>query len=637
MAIFATQFFVMAKKQKIKPKAPIIAKPKSEKTVFVKEPFWKKHWLPALLLALVATGIYLPTLNYEYVLDDRVVMTDNKYVQQGWSGIGTILSTESLEGHLGKRSDLVIGARYRPLSLATFAIEYSLCGLNPVMSHLLNALLYGILAIVIFRLLHFILPNKNAWYLSLSFVVTLLYVLHPIHSEVVANVKGRDEIMAAMGAFIAIYYSLLYAKSEKILYNIISGIALFLALLSKESALPILAVIPVTIYFFTKAKWKIIFNSLIPVLIATFLYLIMRYNAVGYFLGNAGQVTEVMLNPFYGVAPLDQLGTILYTLGLYIKLLIFPHPLTIDYYPYHISIISLLDWRALISLILYGILIVISIRGWKQKTIPAYGILFYLLTLSIVSNLLISVGVFMNERFVFIPSFGFSLILGWILIEKLPQWIKISALKPQILSISLVGLIGVGYLVKLFNRLPDWQTGYELDMSAATVSSNSARANLFAGVAIYNKEYSTLSDNQGKIALLQEILYFVNKSISIVPAYSDALNFKASLVGELYSLDNNLNNMLDEYYKIAQVYPNGENMNAYLKWLIESGRGLSQVADFSYKIGFEYFAQQRKYQEALYFLQFGEKAQPNDPRIRQALGQVYQQMGNQTKAAYYLN
>ena len=95
--------------------------------------------------------------------------------------------------------------------------------------------------------------------------------------------------------------------------------------------------------------------------------------------------------------------------------------------------------------------------------------------------------------------------------------------------------------------------------------------------------------------------------------------------------------MLDEYYKIAQVYPNGENMNAYLKWLIESGRGLSQVADFSYKIGFEYFAQQRKYQEALYFLQFGEKAQPNDSRIRSALGQVYQQMGDQAKAAFYLN
>lgn len=630
----------MTKKQKTQAKSASAAKSSvnpTPKSALSKAPFWRNYWLPALVLAAIAIAIYLPTLRYEYVLDDKVVMTENNYVKQGWAGIGTILTTESLEGNLGKRSDLVIGARYRPLSLVTFAMEYSLWGLNPMMSHLINVLLHGLLALVLFRLLHLMLPDKRTWYFSLPFIITLLYLLHPIHSEAVANVKGRDEIMAALGAFGALIYSLLYARSGKILYNIISGILLFLGLLSKESALPMLAVIPLTLYFFTKSNRNILINSTLPAIAATVFYLMMRYNAVGYFLGNAGQVTNVMLNPFLDVAPLDQFGTILYTLGLYVKLLIFPHPLTIDYYPYHIPIISLFDWRALASLSLYIGLIFIAIRGFRQKTIPAYGILFYLLTISIVSNLLVSLGVFMSERFVFIPSFGFSLVLGWLLVEQLPQWVKINNIKPQILTIATVVLIGAGYLIKLFDRLPDWQNEYELNMSAATVSPNSARANLFAGVTIYNREYNESLAKAKKQELLQEILYFINKSIQIVPTYTDALNFKASLVGERYSLDNNLRQLLDDYYQIAQVYPNGQNMNAYLNWIIENGRGPQQVIDFTYRIGFEYFAQQRKYQEAIYFLKFGEKANPNDPRIRQALGQVYQQMGDQAKAAFYLN
>ncbi|MFN7119963.1 MAG: hypothetical protein ACK4TA_24425 [Saprospiraceae bacterium] len=626
----------MAKKQKIPAKTMPLAK-QTVKTQAPAEPFWRKHWLPAMVLMAVAIAIYLPTLGYEYVLDDKIVMTENNYVKQGWSGIGTILTTESLEGHLGKRPDLIIGARYRPLSLVTFAIEYSLWGLNPTLSHLVNVLLHGLLAVVLFRLLHLMLPTKKAWYISLPFVITLLYLLHPIHSEAVANVKGRDEIMAALGAFGALFYSLLYARSGKLLHSILSSVLFFLALLSKESALPMLAVIPLTLYFFSKAKRNVLISNASLLLISSILYLIIRYNAVGYLLDNAVQVQNVMLNPFLGVAPLDQLGTILYTLLIYIKLLIFPHPLTIDYYPYHIPIISIFDWRALLSLVLHIGLIVLAIKGLKQKTIPSYGILFYLITLSIVSNLLVSVGVFMSERFVFIPSLGFSLILGWILVEKLPEWLKINRLKPHLLTLIAVGLLSAAYLVKLFDRLPDWQNGYELDMSAATVSPNSARANLLAGAAIYTREYNTGLNTPQKLELLQEILYFVNKSIKIVPTYTDALNFKASLLGERYSLDNDLQQLLAEYYQIAQVYPNGENMNAYLNWIIENGRGAQQIVNFAYQTGYEYFAQQRKYQEAIYFLQFGEKANPNDPRIRQALGQVYQQMGNQAKAAFYLN
>ena len=68
-----------------------------------------------------------------------------------------------------------------------------------------------------------------------------------------------------------------------------------------------------------------------------------------------------------------------------------------------------------------GIWAVLNIR---KKSIPAYAILFYLLTLSIVSNLFVSVGTFMNERFVYMPSVAFCLVVGWFFARVLPKWLK---------------------------------------------------------------------------------------------------------------------------------------------------------------------------------------------------------------------
>jgi len=166
-----------------------------KKTVVVPTFSWKKEMLPALLLLALGIALYVYSVNFEYVLDDQIVLTNNNYTKKGVAGIQEILTTESMSGRFGGQQDLIVGARYRPLSIVTFALEYEFFGLNPFVSHLINVLLYGLLGLVLYRVLCELFPDRAKWYWSIPFIASLLFVVHPIHTEVVANVKGRDEIM----------------------------------------------------------------------------------------------------------------------------------------------------------------------------------------------------------------------------------------------------------------------------------------------------------------------------------------------------------------------------------------------------------------------------------------------------------
>ncbi|HFC00457.1 MAG TPA: hypothetical protein ENJ53_06590, partial [Phaeodactylibacter sp.] len=300
-----------------------VVKKKNEKS------FWKTNYLPALVLFFCAIVLYISTLRFDYVLDDIIVITDNDFTKKGFAGIKDIFTTESFQGYFGEQRDLVEGGRYRPLSIASFAVEYQFFGLNQAVSHFVNVLLYALLALLLFRVMALLFPikKKKKWYYTLAFVSSLLFVLHPLHTEVVANIKGRDEILSLMGALAALYSIIKYSKKEKRIYLLMGASCYFLALLAKENALTFLAIIPLSLYFFTKTKFKKIAISFVPLFGVALLYLLIRYRVIGYFLSSGSEITDLMNNPFYGISTGERLATAFYTLALYLKLLIFPHPL----------------------------------------------------------------------------------------------------------------------------------------------------------------------------------------------------------------------------------------------------------------------------------------------------------------------
>ncbi|HXV36088.1 MAG TPA: DUF1736 domain-containing protein, partial [Myxococcota bacterium] len=406
-----------------------------------------KRWELAVLAALPLL-LYLPTLEFGYVLDDKIAVEENAFVQQGIRGIGAIFGSESFAGFVGEQPSRLVGARYRPLSLATFALEHELYGLNASRSHLINVVLYAVTTLVVYRFFRALVSGRasDRGFARLPFLAALLFALHPLHSEVVANIKGRDEILALLLSLASVLALLRFARQRSAAALALSGSSFLLALLAKENAITFLAVAPLTLFVFTEARPRRLGAAMLPLIAAGLLYLALRYHALGFaLLGDGAESADLMNNPFLEASTAQRYGTIFYTWGVYLKLLLFPHPLTHDYYPYQIPLVGIADARAIAPLVAFLAMLAGGVALLRGRGIAAWSLLYFLATFSIVSNLFFSVGTFMNERFLFMPSVGFCLLLAWILLSKLPGWLGAWPRLARRAPLAIAALFALGF------------------------------------------------------------------------------------------------------------------------------------------------------------------------------------------------
>jgi hypothetical protein len=302
------------------------------------------------------------------------------------SGLKGLFTKDTFYGFFKEegKAKVVSGGRYRPFTPAMFAIEYQLVGKKPWLGHFINIMLYGFLCMMIYKMLQSLINNnqkhmkETTW---MIFAATILYATHPLHTEAVANIKGRDEIMSMLGSVLALYYLLKHHESQQFqTYHY--GLCLFFycTCSQKKTLLHYLAVSPISILFFQKSLRYPVHCQKVYICIApAILFLMIRAAILGNDFG--GTPMELMNNPYLeyvdGVyKPIPQgekFATITFTLGKYIQLLLLPHPLTHDYYPRYIDIKSFGDFDVLLSLLLYGFLIFIAVRGFKTRSLPAFA------------------------------------------------------------------------------------------------------------------------------------------------------------------------------------------------------------------------------------------------------------------------
>ena len=230
-----------------------------------------------LILMGLAAVLYVNTLSNDYALDDKIVISNNQFTQQGFGGIWDHLTNESFVGFFGTQKELVAGARYRPLSLVTFSIENALFGNSPGFSHFVNLLLYALTVLVLYRWLRS-LTDENKTMLGLALITVALFAAHPLHTEVIANIKGRDDLLAFLFAILAGSWAL-RADAKSALW---SGVFFFLALMSKESAIAFVLILPLFTYTFQKEGEPFPWRSFLPIIGATVAFLALRFSVVGF-------------------------------------------------------------------------------------------------------------------------------------------------------------------------------------------------------------------------------------------------------------------------------------------------------------------------------------------------------------------
>lgn len=85
---------------------------------------------------------------------------------------------------------------------------------------------------------------------DLAFLAALIFTMHPIHSEAIANVKSRDEIFSLIFISLTFIYSFKYIETKKAVHIFWASLMFLLALLSKEYAVMLLFLVPLSVYFF---------------------------------------------------------------------------------------------------------------------------------------------------------------------------------------------------------------------------------------------------------------------------------------------------------------------------------------------------------------------------------------------------
>jgi hypothetical protein len=369
----------------------------------------------------------------------------------------------------------------------------------------------------------------------------------------------------------------------------------------------------------------------VPALLAAGAYVAIRYAIIGY-LFSENTSEDLLNNPFLGMMPEQKAATILYTLGLYVKLLIFPYPLTHDYYPYHIPIMEWMDWRTILSALAYLGLFGLAVIGTIRKKVYGFATLYFLATLSIVSNIFFPIGTFMNERFLFMPSLAFSIVFGYYAgtaMRSEVQWKRITA-------IAVTALVVAGFAWRSWVRIPAWENTLSLNTAAIGVSENSARANCFMGTALYQEALKI--DHPGeRLAEVRKAEIYVDKSLAIVPDYLSANQMKSGILAEYYRFDRDLDKLLIGFAGILERRPGVEYVAQYMEYLNKRDVDVQKLLDFYYHAGYEIIAlRNQRYDYALKYLLYGYQLDPNNARINYGMGKAYIGWGDKQRSDFHL-
>lgn len=572
--------------------------------------------------------LYGNTLTHDFALDDAIVITENDFTRKGFTGIWDQLTNDQFVGFYGEKKELVAGGRYRPLSMVIYNIQYALTGANPFLGHLINVLFYILNGILLYRVLNRILPPFQGFLkgISLPLLVSLLWFFHPIHTEVVANIKGLDEILAFLLQLSSLWFVLNYLENQKIKDLLSIVVFFFLGLLAKESTITWLAVIPISIYFFTDHSLKKALLACGGLAVAAVIWAGVRYLVVG---GGISAVADNIMNdPFLEASTPEKYATIMLTLGKYLQLLVFPHPLTYDYYPKHIPIVDWGNKMVLLSLLAYLFLAIVTIWGFFKKNIVSFAILLYIITLSIASNIVFVIGAFMNERFVYVSSLGLSLIAGFG-IFKLLEHKKISKNAIWTLLVVIFGL----YSMKTISRNQVWENNLTLATHDANISVNGAKSNVMAG-GFLTEDATKLNNHVEKQKMLQEGMVYLQRAINAYPEYIDALILMGNAQWELTK---NINSALPYYYQILAINPYHQNTLQNFYIIVEQSKNVEDKIN-AYKtllrynpdemtaylnLGRTYGREKNDLQNAQWYLETALKIAPNNYEVLSNLGTLY--------------
>lgn len=370
----------------------------------------------ALLSAGAAMLLSANSVLNDFAYDDRRVIIENDLVQD-LSTLPEAMTSPYWPGEFGREVGL-----WRPVTTGLIGLQWALWGENAAAFHALNVLLHGAVTALVVLLLAELAP------LALAFLAGLLFAVHPVHVEAVANVVGLAEVLSAV-----LYLSAcLIITRRKDDLGMVPGAAIVLlfalAFLTKESAVTL----PGVLFLLDGARKNSSVGSALAYLRHRWaLYASLVVVAGGVLVGRQavlGSIADPMapLGADLLTESVPRIWTVATTWPHYFRLLFFPLDLSVDYSPAVIPIA--LGWSAsgLLGVVLVLATLGLALRLWGRTEMTphmrvprvfSFGVMWVVITILPVSNVLFLSGILLAERTFYLPSVGFVAAFAWMGLE----------------------------------------------------------------------------------------------------------------------------------------------------------------------------------------------------------------------------
>jgi protein O-mannosyl-transferase len=379
-----------------------------------------------VLVFVAAVGLYLPTARYGVVQDDRAIIASNPAAHS----IGAALAAFA-DPYWPRETGAGL---YRPVTIMSYAVDWTVSGGRPGWLHIMNALWHGLATVLLVMLLARWLPPLGA------VAAGLVFAWHPVHVEAVASLVGRAELLAAVGILGAV----LAARRG---HWAVAVLCAALAMFSKEHGV-IVGVVILLDRWLSFGRGGTDDRGYPAGLWVALGIVTIGFLAAWFAIGWAGESDAAAV--FYERGTWARLAIALPAALRAAVLLIWPASLSVDYNP------QVLPARVGMSLpALLGFVVIVGIPAlvvWCRRRAPAIAFAAGIAALSCLptANLFFSAGVILAERNLYLAVILPAVFVGWS-----ATWLAARrGLRPAAVAVAVVA---VACGSRAFARLPAWQ------------------------------------------------------------------------------------------------------------------------------------------------------------------------------------
>ena len=542
------------------------------------------------ILLLISIGLYLPTLQYGFVYDDKFQILDNKWITD-IKYVPDVFSSSVWSFDSGATSNI-----YRPLMHVIYMLEYYLFGLKPWGYHLVNILLHALNTVIVFLLASHIFKNQQKstgnkpagseeielrqsdfsgtfCKITPAFLAALFFAAHPINTETVAWIGTLPELfMTAM--YLSSFFLYVTCSPGFNLRFTFSLILFLIAVLFKETALTLFLVILLYDY----SRWSIIsalkrYKRYTPYLLIISGYMALRIHALGGITVRENvrmSVEQLILNFF----PLFL---------QYTKKLLLPFDLKAIYVFHPVN--SLAEWIVM-GAIAFTLMYMIS---WyiskKRDRIFFLSLTFIFVPLIPIFYLPAIRDTVFADRYLYLSSFGFVLLFSYVF-EKIYLFLNKKGFDPKIVGKGIVFLsllIMFVYIIGTTRRQPVWKDDFSLWSDTVKKSPYSSVAHNDLGIAL------------GKKGMIKEALHHLSEALKIEPDSAETYNN----FGIVLFANGRAEDAVSKFSEAIRIDPN--------------------LAKAYYNLGFV-LAEQKKIDNAIFHFKEALRIQPDYPKAHYSLG-----------------